>query len=105
MIRVKQYISEVTVKLDHPLSNINPRIPQFSEMVDGLFARHNLPAFDVTGVVFAPDLTASAYKPPGLLIERKVGAPFSQNRFWSKAPFTTDEHLFALGEFDKLLVG
>jgi len=101
----KQYISEVTVRLDHPLYSVNSKIVQFCETVNGLFARHNLPPFELTGMIFAPDVTASSYKPPGLLIERKQGAPFTANRFWSKSPFTTKEHLFALEEFENLLAG
>jgi hypothetical protein len=57
----------------------------------------------MTGMMFGQDVLATAYKPPGLVIERKVGAPFAANRFWSKSPFTTKEHLLALEEFDKLL--
>jgi hypothetical protein len=52
-----------------------------------------------SGCGAAPDLA------PGRLIERKQGAPFTANRFWSKSPFTTKEHLFALEEFEKLLAG
>jgi hypothetical protein len=102
-IRVKQYISELTVQLDHALSDINPKITRFCETLNGIFARHHLAPFEMTGMIFAPDVLATSYKPPGLLIERKTGAAFTANRFWSKSPFTTREHLFALEEFEKLL--
>ncbi len=103
MIRTKQYISELNVLLNCPLGNINPKIAQFCEMLNGLFARHHLPPFDITGMIFAADTSGTSYKPPGFLVERKLGAPFADNRFWSKSPFTTKDHLFAFEEFEKLL--
>ncbi len=103
MVRTKQYVSEVNVRLDHHLNNLNPKIAPFCQMIGGLFVRHNLPPFEMTGMIFSPDVSASSYKPPGLLIERKMGSPFTENRFWSKSPFTTKDHLVALEEFEKLL--
>jgi hypothetical protein len=103
MIRSKTYISDLTVELDHALGDINPKIARFCEILNGIFVRHHLAPFEMTGMKFAPDVLPTAYKPPGLFIERKQGAPFTANRFWSQSPFTTKEHLFALEEFEKLL--
>ena len=80
MIRTKTYISELIVRLDHHLNNVNPKIVRFCETINGLFAKHHLPPFEMTGVVLAPDTSASSYKPPGLLIERKAGTAFTENR-------------------------
>jgi hypothetical protein len=103
MIRTKQYISELTVHLHNLPADISPKIARFCEILNGIFARHHLAPFEMTGMLFAPDVLTTAYKPPGLTIERKQGSPFSANRFWSKSPFTTKEHLFALEEFEKML--
>jgi hypothetical protein len=105
MIRTKTYISELVVRLDHHLNKVNPKIASFCATIDKLFAKRNLPPFEMTGMVFAPDTSASSYKPPGLLIERKTGTAFTENRFWSKSPFTTSDHLLALEEFENLLTG
>jgi hypothetical protein len=100
----KQYFSEVIVKLDHPISNgVTPKVVAFCEMLNKLFTRHNLPTFEVTGIGFGLDTSRSSYKPPGLIIERKLGASFSENRFFSRSPFTTQDHLFIIEEFEKLL--
>jgi hypothetical protein len=104
MIRTKEYVSEVTVRLDHPLSNVNPRIARFCQMMTEAFSRHNLPPFELTGMVFGPDTSATSYKPPGFGVERKTGVPFSDNRFWSRSPFTTSEHIKVLEEFEQMLV-
>jgi hypothetical protein len=103
MIRTKTYISELVVQLDHVPEEISPKVARFCDTLNGIFARHNLASFEMTGMLFAPDVHATAYKPPGLTIERKAGAPFSANRYWSRSPFTTKEHLFALEEFEKML--
>jgi hypothetical protein len=103
MVRTKQYVSELNVCLDSSLSSFNPQIARFCETLNGLFARHHLPQFDMTGVIFSPDTSATSYKPPGLMIERKTGVPFAENRYWSKSPFATADHLMALGEFESLL--
>ena len=104
MIRTKTYISELTIELDYALSDINPKILRFCEALNGIFAKHHLRPFEMTGMVFGPDTSASSYKPPSLQIERKAATPFTENRFWSKSPFTTADHLRALEEFEKLLV-
>ena len=105
LVRTKTYISELIVQLDRLPGDINPKVTHFCETLNGIFARHHLAPFEMTGMAFAPDVSVSNYKPPGLLIERKQGAPFSANRFWSRSPFTTKEHVFALEEFDKMLAG
>jgi hypothetical protein len=101
----KQYISEVTIRLEHALGKLNSKIAHFNDTLNGIFARHHLPQFELTGMLFAPDTSATAYRPPGFQIERKLNVPFNENRFWSKSPFTTKDHLFALEEFEKLLSG
>jgi hypothetical protein len=103
IIRTKQYISELNVRLDHHLNNVNPKIVHFCETISRFFERQRLPPFEMSGMIFSPDTSGSAYKPPGLLIERKLGTPFTENRFWSKSPFTTADHMLALQAFDELL--
>jgi hypothetical protein len=103
MIRSKRYVSELNARLDFGLNSINPRIARFSEMLSGMFRAHNLPPFELTGMVFGLDSSAHSYKPHGFTVERKLGAPFSENRFWSQSPFTTSDHLQALSEFENLL--
>jgi hypothetical protein len=102
-VRTKQYVSEINIRLDNPLENLNPSILQFCSKLNSFFDKHHLPRFEMTGMVFAPDTSATSYKPPGLMIERKTGAPFTEGRFWSKSAFTTADHLSALQAFEDLL--
>ena len=100
----KQYVSELTIKLDNPIPSSNdPLIEAFCRKLDRLFESHGLPPFEFNGMGFSVDASRSSYKPPGLSIERKLGVDFSLNQYWSKSAFQTKDHLFALEEFEKLI--
>jgi hypothetical protein len=103
MIRTKGYVSEVVVQLDRHLNKVNPKVDGFCDTISKFLVKRNLPPFEMTGMIFSPDTSGNAYKPPGLYIERKVNTAFTENRFWSKSPFTTADHLLALEEFENLL--
>jgi hypothetical protein len=103
MVRRKLYVSEVTVRLDHPLLNVAPRMTKLCNTMTETFKRHGLPAFEVTGINCAPDPTGKSYKAPSFRIERKAGAPFAENKYWSSSPFATSEHLRVLQEFEEML--
>jgi len=68
-----------------------------------IFQKHDLPGFEMSGMIFAPDPTGKAYKPPSFYIERKLGAPFPENKYWSKSPFTTADHLRVLQEMEQMM--
>ncbi len=101
----KLYISEVNVRFDHDLSVFGKSFAGFCEKLNGLMTRHNLPKYEMTGMIFAPDTSATSYKPPGFMLERKTNTPFPANRYWSKSPFTTSDHLAALEAYESLLAG
>jgi hypothetical protein len=102
-IQKRLYVSELNVRMKSPFDKLHPGLDEFNRTLDRLFARHKLPPFETTGIIFASDNSDASYKPPGFLIERKTSVPFKSNRFWSKSPFTTADHLNALEEFEKLL--
>lgn len=103
LIRSKRYVSELNVRLDAQMDSVNSRIAKFCEILNSLFRAHHLPPFELSGMIFGLDSSASAYKPHAFQVERKLGAPFDENRFWSQSSFSTSDHLLALNEFEKLL--
>lgn len=103
LIRKKLYISEVIVRMDNPFAQMDRGLSKFKQTLDRLFARHKLPPFELGGMSFMTDTVDSSYKAPGFAIERKMGTSFEDNRFWSKSPFTTTDHLNALSEFENTL--
>ena len=104
MIRSKRYVSELIVRLSATLSDINPKVLEFSQALSSAFAAYKLLPFEMMGISFGLDSSESAYKPPGFTIERKVGAPFSDNRFWSRSPFATSDHFRLVGQFEEMLL-
>lgn len=103
MIRNRRYVSEVIVSLNCDLSSFNPKLNNFYETLNDVFSSHSLPPFQLTGAIFAPDSSASSYKPPGFMIERKANVPFKENRYWSKSPFQTKDHLHVIEKFEELV--
>lgn len=102
-IRKKLYVSELVVQMDDLFSRVHPGLQQFTKTLDRLFERHSLPPYQVSGMSFMQDTSAASYKPPGFAIERRIGVSFNENRYWSKAPFTTADHINALEELEKTL--
>jgi hypothetical protein len=101
----KLYISELTVQFDDDLSKFNEQFTGFCEQLDAIMVRHRLPKYELTGMIFSPDTSDTSYKPPGFMLERKNNAPFQANKYWSKSPFTTSDHLKALEAYEDLLKG
>jgi hypothetical protein len=107
MVRRKLYLSEVNVETKGSLSRISQALNEFAGKVSSALNFDSGLGFEVTGIGFGADLTAL---PPskqlfsGFAFERKAGAPFSENRFYSKAPLPTHQHLALLDELEKLLV-
>ncbi len=99
----KQYVSELTVEMNNPFPANDPLVNAFCKTLDRLFERHKMPPFELNGMGFLFDFSRSSYKPPGLVVERKLGVDFDLNQFWSKSAFPTKDHLFALEEFEKLM--
>ena len=103
MVRRRQYISELNIRLEQPLGNLNPKLVQFANKLTAMTAAVNPSAFEVGGISFWADVTHSVYKIPGFSIERKINAPFNENRFFSRAPLKTQEHIAMLEELEGIL--
>ena len=99
----KLYISEVNVYLDHPLNLIKPGITEFTDRL----ADHNIGygpfSFEVSGIAFGQDPEKVQGRATTFRLERVVTAPFSENRFYSVAPFPTETHLALLERLEKTL--
>jgi hypothetical protein len=103
MVRRKLYLSEVNVKLDQPLANLNPKLAQFAEKLSSMCRTIIAQPFEVGGLSLWADVTNAVYKAPPFLIERRINAPFNENRFYSKAPLQTEEHVTLLKELEDIL--
>jgi hypothetical protein len=107
MVRRKIYLSEINVECDGSLSKISQPLNEFSTKVSSALKFDGEPRFQLTGIVFGVETTAlpvSKQLFSGFQFERKVGAPFSENRFYSKAPLPTHIHLQLIEQLEKLIL-
>lgn len=107
MIRRKMYFSEMSVQMSGSLGRINPKLDEFANKISAAIGLQGEAGFQVTGIGFSADqaaLPASKMLFSGFAFERRVGAPFSENRFYTKAPLPTSKHLELLDELERLLL-
>jgi hypothetical protein len=103
MIRRRLYLSELNVRLDQPLANLNPGLQQLAAKLSSMTSAIAHHPFEVGGVSLGTDVTHAVYKVPSFIIERKLNAPFNENRFYTKAPLQTEQHISILREFEEIL--
>jgi len=104
IIRTKMYTSELTVRMESVLFNLNPKLVDIANNVSSLCGL-SIPPFEMTGFSFSTDLAISPLKPAPFILERKAGAPFSEKRYYSKAPLHTDKHEEVLAGIEHILAG
>ena len=79
--------------------------PCFSASAKNWFAiSHNIRApLKLSGMIFDFDSKdfLGKRKPFRLIIDRRINVPFSENIFYSQAPFRTDDHLDVLTQFER----
>jgi hypothetical protein len=95
----KLYLSELEVTGSAALDAFNEKIQKFS----GLIAEASKRDFHTFGFKIGTDPALHGV-PVMFAFERKAGAPFAQNRYWSQAPFSTKHHLELLDRLEKILV-
>ena len=103
IIRKKYYLSEVIVRIDRSLSNMSPKLNEFARRLSSKVDLQGGPPFEFGGLSFWTDSFSASVKTEPFTIERKAAAPFSEKRYFSKAPLQTADHLALLTEFEQLL--
>jgi hypothetical protein len=103
LIRKRLYASELNVRCDHALNNLNPKLEKLGRKLSSL-AKTNLPApiFELSSIAFWTEPIQGAAG-PSFRLERKLNTSLSENRYYSSAPLKTDEHLQLLQDIESLL--
>jgi hypothetical protein len=102
MIHRKAHLSEIIVHTEKTLDSINPKLAKLEKRLNEL-SNGALPEFRLAGITFRSDQTAQTSASP-FLFERRVNVPFSENRYYSAAPFSTEDHMALLREFGDLFL-
>ena len=103
VIRRKLYVSEVYVCMKNPLGHINPAIKTFTDKLANYDIGYGPFPFEISGISFGNDPEKIQGKAMTFRLERAEGAPFTENRFFSVAPFPTETHLALLEQLEKVL--
>ena len=102
-IRKKLYFSEIDIRLDRPISLLNPKLENLAHRISELRTEDPHIAFEFSGVSFLPQPQMQATI-SGFHLERKINTEWTENRYYTKAPLQTEAHLKLLEEFEVLLV-
>lgn len=101
IIRRKRYFSQLYVSIDKPFSIINPKLKQVARFLTENTEAGEIP-FELGGISLWPEQTAK-WIPSPFSIERATGVPFSENRYFSRAPIETEKHLELLSKLESIL--
>lgn len=103
----KLFLSNVVFDLEIGVEGL---IKKHSEMANLLgkvaskyFPNAPVPRLSRIDIDFDPEDHQSSIQMPGLVIERRGGVPFEQERYFSSAPLRTHEHEAVLESIEKLM--
>lgn len=91
IIRKKLYHSELIVKTDKSLAFLNPRLSEFTTKLIALTGVKNS-ALEPSGIKFWA-LDTGNLQLSEFIFERQLGSMFAEQRYWSKAPLATSQHI------------
>jgi len=98
MIQRKAYNSHVIVRCEKHLSSLNPCLDEFSRKLSA--AINPKVVFEPAAIEFWPNQES---KVANFSFQRKTGADFSDNRYWSQSALPTDKHLELLQDLEDIL--
>ena len=106
-LRPRQLASSVIVEFKNSLDNALEAFQTLKTAFSGALHTHYGWSVEIetSRVVVACDPTKlPPQRTAELIIERRTGMPFSQNRYFSAAPLSTESHLDLLEGFERLLI-
>jgi hypothetical protein len=103
MVNQKAYLSELSIRTDKSLLGLNPKLSQFAERLSSLVPKEHR-NFEPIAITFGSESTNSILRLAPFSFERKIGASFSQNRYYSQAPIHTEQHKELLEQFESMFL-
>ncbi len=92
VLKTKQYLSQLYIKIDKSFETIDPRLKEISNYLSKNVEGYGDVDYQLSGMSFWPDQT-KPLNPLAFGIERAVGEPFSENSYLSTCSLQTDKHL------------
>lgn len=94
--------NQLVVEFEKPLNGLFPSISKISEAICrhlGTEMTMNLARFDLQ----LEERVTKDSPPPKFILERRIGAPFKNERYYSSAPIRTESHVAVLEEIERLI--
>jgi hypothetical protein len=104
MIRNKVYFSELNVECPKNLNGMNPKLAEFAAKITRLVPSKIENRFDFAAIGFWPTIAVPHIVLGPFRFERKLHTYPSENKYYSTAPFHTDDHLKMLDEFETIFM-
>ena len=105
ILKKKIYVSELFLNCEQSLNNLNPGLTAFREEMALCDPGYGQSPIEVTGISLGYDPENTLGKTVNFKFERTLNTPFSENRYYSLAPFPTENHLSLLKKLEKILSG
>ena len=102
-VRKRIYLSELVVRSDVSLDLINSGLAAFATRISEAFSEEPKPQVRIGGLQFWSEPN-EAGKHRLFTLERQAGKTFSERRYFSQAPFQTEEHFKLLQELERIMM-
>jgi hypothetical protein len=101
-VHKKQYVSEVMFRPDCDLNTVCDRISKLAGALATTFGGRS--SFQWQGFELRPEPPLDSGPVIPFKFEKQLGTPLNENRYYSLAPLSTDEHLRILGQFEQIML-
>ncbi len=99
MVHTKFYVSELIVRTERELDRLFAPLAVITDKLRLVTGQE----FKPSGFAFGLDPSAANARPVAFKLEREVGKPFSQSRYYTSAPVRTSQHEELLREVEARL--
>lgn len=105
MIRRRAYVSELYVSSTRPLDGLTSELGRFAKKISSLITGSDeTMRFEPSGISFSVDPASTLLRPAHFILERAVEIPHAEERYYSRAPLSTETHMELLDELEKILM-
>ena len=101
----RAYVSQLDCECDASLSALNPGLERLSKLLGEIYKSTDgrSRVFEVAGIGFWTEDVSRPLAPTAFKFERRIGAPFSENHYFSQAPLETQAHIDFLDQLEAVL--
>jgi hypothetical protein len=102
---VRAYVSQLEVTTTIDIEAVVPKINAIGALLAGALQSYGqpVPDYKINGIKMHYDsMTTPVPRAPEFVFERRAGQLYSTNQFFTSAPLRTKDHMYILGELEKL---